>query len=111
MIASTESPGVYRSISLVHREEEQINEELLETIRQRTQSVVREETHEERNIQKSSVTETKLQETSNHIRLEQTEDVEELIRQKLQQSLGRISDQVYGRIEKRLQTERKRRGI
>lgn len=97
---------------MIHRENEQVlGEELLETIRQQTKVVVQEEGREEKHFVKNSVTETKLQETVNHIRMEQTEQVDELIRQKLQQSLGRISDQVYGRIEKKLQTERKRRGF
>jgi len=38
------------------------------------------------------------------------DQIEELVQQSVKRQIGDLSDQVYGKIEKKLQTERKRRG-
>ena len=95
---------------LVHKEEEQIrSEEILENIRMREQTK-REEYQKETTIHQNRITQNTVAETVNHIQMKQTDDIEELIRQNVKKQLGNLSDQVYGRLEKKLQTERKRRG-
>ena len=38
------------------------------------------------------------------------ENIEEIVKQNVKKQLNQLTDQVYGKIEKKLQTERKRRG-
>ena len=54
--------------------------------------------------------ETNVQQTVNRRNIQQIENIDEIVQQNVRKQLGKISDQVYGKIEKRLQTERKRRG-
>lgn len=97
-------------IGLVHKVEEQvITEELLNTIKERTVDNRKEETieHSTHNIVKN---EKSFQETVNSIQLNKQNNIEEIVQQNVQKQINRISDQVYGKIEKKLQSERKRRG-
>lgn len=99
-----------RQVEFVHKAEEQtLSEEMLEEIRLRERTR-KEERREETTIQQNRVTQKTVEEAVNHIQLRQTEDIEELIRQNVKKQLGNLSDQVYGKLERKLQTERKRRG-
>jgi hypothetical protein len=86
-----------------------VSEEMLEEIRLR-EWTRKEERREETTVQQNRVTQKTVEETVNHIQIRQTEDIEELIRQNMKKQLGNLSDQVYGRLERKLQMERKRRG-
>ena len=109
-LAETQKYTLDRQIELVHKTEEQgISEEMLEEIRLRERT--RREVHqEETTVQQNRITQRTVEETVNHIQMKQTEDIEALIRQNVKKQLGNLSDQVYGRLERKLQTERKRRG-
>lgn len=109
-LAETQRRSLSRQVELVHKAEEQvISEEMLEEIRLRERTR-KEEHREETTVQQNRVTQKTVEETVNHIQLRQTEDIEELIRQNMKKQLGNLSDQVYGRLERKLQMERKRRG-
>ena len=47
----------------------------------------------------------------NELRLHQNEDLERIISQNVSRQLGSLSEQVYGRLEKRMDAERRRRGL
>lgn len=101
----------FRSVSLQHKEEEQvINEEFLNTIRFQTQQTVREQTTENRMLREDKVVETNISQVTKQVTQQQIANMEELVQQNVKKQLGRLSDQVYGKLEKKLQTERKRRG-
>jgi len=99
-----------RAVEIVHKQAPpDISEELLERIEEnRLQQTVRNETSETVNT-----------ETAHHIDVKQVEkqivtrtneDITELVNRTLAKQMRTISDQVYRQMEKRLQTERSRRG-
>ena len=99
-----------QNVDFVHKVEEQIiTEELINTIRSQSIDNHREETIE-RNVMNISTTERQINEAVNNIRVTKQENIEELVQLNVKKQLNQISDQVYGKIEKKLQTERKRRG-
>ena len=101
----------YDRISLVHRkQEQQIDEELLESLRE-------ERTQNRQTIQNTQVIEQnrimqehQINTTTRNVTVEQHQDINELVREGVRKELGTISDKVYNQIERRLQSERKRRG-
>lgn len=96
---------------IVHKVDEQIiTEELLNTIRNRTEENKKEETVEHNQIHNINRTEKQINETVNQIRVNNQENIDEIVRQNVKKQLNQLTDQVYGKIEKKLQTERKRRG-
>ncbi len=101
----------FRQVDFVHKAEEQvISEELLETIRSRQQTTKKEEHTEERLLQQEQSTQTIVQDTVNRMQVNQIENIEELVQQSVRRQLGNLSERVYGKIEKKLAAERKRRG-
>lgn len=110
-LMTTQRELQFRQVDFVHKAEEQlIGEEILETIRNRQQTTRREEHSEERLLQQEKSTQTIVQDTVNHMQTRQMENIEELVQQSVRKQLNNLSDQVYGKIEKKLSTERKRRG-
>ena len=102
--------------NVIHRIEEQMTEEdvreLLEEYR-RNESVKQKVTHEA-----ATVTEIRTKEPARVIenaarpmdRVQQ-EEIEELVERRVRRQLGMISNEVYTRLEKRLRSEKARRGI
>ncbi len=101
----------FQNVTLVHKEEDRIiSEDVLNTLHQQTRETSQTETREQRNQLEQHVVETNVQQTVNRRNIQQIENIDEIVQQNVRKQLGKISDQVYGKIEKRLQTERKRRG-
>lgn len=101
----------FRQVDIVHKTEEQlVTEELLDTIRSQQQTVRREESREETTLQRNQINQTVVQDTINRTQMNQIENIDELVQQTVRKQMNRLSDQVYGKIEKKLATERKRRG-
>ena len=101
----------FRQVDFVHKAEEQvISEELLENIRSRQQTTKKEEHMEERLLQQEQSTQTIVQDTVNRMQVNQIGNIEELVQQSVRRQLGNLSERVYGKIEKKLAAERKRRG-
>lgn len=99
------------AVGLVHKVEEQIlTEELINEIKSQTVDNVREETREVNEIHSVNRTQKQINETVNRIQVNQQENIEELVKQNVKKQINQLTDQVYGKIEKKLQTERKRRG-
>jgi hypothetical protein len=101
----------FQTVSLVHKEEEQvITEELLNTVKFQTQQTVREQTVENKTITEDTFVETNVQKMVHQATTQQLAGMEALIQQNVKKQIGQLSDQIYGKLEKKLQTERKRRG-
>lgn len=117
-ISGTEPSRTFRQerrgseVSLVHKaSEHQINQEMLESLMEQNRitrgktQVTHEETRDH-NI----VSRTMHQETRQVVKKE-TEDLTELVEKGIRQQMGALSEQIYSRLEKRLQNEKKRRGF
>ena len=103
---------VFHNVSLVHKQEEElITEDVLDVIRQQTQETIRMQTVDKKNIQEHKLVENNVQQVTNQVTTQQIVNMEELVQENVRKQIGKISDQVYSKIEKRLQTERKRRGL
>lgn len=105
------SPAAPRSpVQFVHRQQaDQFTEELVERLEQRQTSAVKQEVttqtstqQTQEQLQHNTTTQTLVTQTS--------EDITALINRTLAKQMSLISDKVYHQMEKRLQTERYRRG-
>ncbi|MBQ3497391.1 MAG: hypothetical protein IJA73_04590 [Oscillospiraceae bacterium] len=98
------------SVSIVHKEmPADLTEELLERIEaQRTQSTVK--TVTEQDVTHRNTQEIDLTQVEKKVVTQTTEDITELVNRTLARQMRTISDQVYRQMEKRLQSERSRRG-
>lgn len=95
---------------IVHRTQEPpVSEELIELLSQRqTREVVRET--EQKAVTHEQVSETQFNNVQKQVVQRTTEDIAEMINRTLAQQIGSISEKVYGQMERRLQSERARRG-
>ncbi|MCD8130236.1 MAG: hypothetical protein LUE16_02980 [Lachnospiraceae bacterium] len=100
-----------QNISLVHRSlENQIDEEELRELLSENRLLQRdtnvtnrvEEVNREENV-------TVRQQTTN-TQYDEKEDIERLIQRGVQRQMGVLTDQIYSRLERRLENEKKRRG-
>lgn len=109
--ATAQAPaGPPPAVSFVHKQAQtQIDEELLEQLQTNTSRTVKTtDTSEVVTRQQSHQTEHLVQEQQ--LVTETTQDITALINRTLAKQMRTISDQVYHQMEKRLQTERSRRG-
>ena len=99
-----------QAVKIVHKEAPpQVTEELMEQLeQQRTQSTVKTVTNEE--ITRTQTHQVDLNQVEHKIVTQTTQDITELVNKTLARQMRTISDQVYRQMEKRLQTERSRRG-
>ena len=111
--ARSSGPPVSESrpkVPIVHkRQENQISEELLERLerqkKEETQKVVTEQV-----TTKENVVQREVLQMNQEVVAKTTEDITEMINRSLARQIGTISDRVYSQLERRLQTERARRG-
>lgn len=98
-------------ISMVYKTQNQIlEEEMLEELLEQTRRLQSETRIRETVEEHNQVVHTKtVQHTTQQI-LQETQDLTEMIQKGVQKQIGTISDQVYNRLEKRLQNEKRRRG-
>lgn len=100
-----------QQIEFVHKKEEQlINEELLEEIRTQSQKTIQNRETEETTMKNEREVHQVVQETVNKIQTNRVDNIEELVQQSVKRQLNQLSEQIYTKMEKKLQTERKRRG-
>ena len=100
-----------QQVELVHKVDEQlVKEELLEEIRQQNQNTVKTVQTEETSVQNHREIQQIVQDSINKIQVNRVDNIEEMVQQSVKRQLNNLSDQVYGKLEKKLQTERKRRG-
>ena len=101
------SPGAVR---IVHKQAApDISEEVLQRLEQRnTSEIVKTETNE--SVTRHNTSHTEISNEEHKVVQRTTEDITELVNRTLAKQMRTISDQVYRQMEKRLQTERSRRG-
>jgi len=101
------APGAVR---IVHKQTApDISEEILEQLEQRNnQTIVKTENNE--SVTRRNTSHTEISNEEHKVVQRTTEDITELVNRTLAKQMRTISDQVYRQMEKRLQTERSRRG-
>lgn len=98
-------------ISLVHKSvENQVDEELLQQLFEQNRTLSSKVRVTENEKVETQVNRTWVHEQTQNSLIKETEDLTELIQRGVQRQIGSISDQVYSKLEKRLQNEKKRRG-
>ena len=80
----------------------------MEQMEERTRSVVKTTTEEE--VTQRNIHQVDVKQIEHKVVAQTTEDITELVNRTLARQMRTISDQVYRQMEKRLQTERSRRG-
>lgn len=104
---------VENDISLIHRStENQLNEEMLQELLSQTRLLNRqtEVTQKEETSTQIVNRTVNHQEVHQRTLVEDTENINEMIREGVQRQINALSEQVYNKLEKRLQNERRRRG-
>lgn len=97
---------------IVHKQTENtLEEEMLEEIRGISRSAhVQQEQIKEQVVEKT-VSHEIINTRINEIQTRQNEELMRMITDKMQRQIGSISEQVYGKLEKRMDAERRRRGL
>lgn len=99
-------------LELLHKEQEStLDEELLEELRTISRQTMREEVHTNEQHNERSVVEQTVTNRVNALELRNEEELAELVSRNIKQQLRGMSDQVYRKLEKRMDSERRRRGI
>lgn len=97
-------------INFIHQQKTRMERELLEEILRELETQKSTNIKEETTIETEQIISNQIQKTKKEILVENQQIVEEMIHRNLQTNLHSISEQVYRDIEKRLLSERKRRG-
>lgn len=99
-------------VELLHRQNETtLEEEVLEEIRGLQRNVRVENQRVTERVAERNVTQEIVNSRVNELQTMQNEEIARLINEKVQRQLGDISEQVYGKLEKRMDAERRRRGF
>lgn len=99
-------------VELLHRQTETtLEEEVLEEIRGLNRSTKVENRQIREQISESNLTQEIVNNRVNEFQTRQNEELTRLIQERVQHQLGDISEQVYGKLEKRMDAERRRRGL
>lgn len=100
-------------VTLVHKQqtENEITEEIMEQLLNQNRVLENQTKVMEEVTQNSRTVERRVTNQTTHEVTQQTENLTEMISRGVQGRIGEITDQVYNRLEKRLQNERRRRGI
>ncbi len=99
----SEMPIVFR------RENNNFVEELVEMLeQQRTQNIQRQNVHED--VIRQNVSQTEVHEQNSNIVTHTAEDITEIVNRQMARQMNVLTDQVYRQMERKLQTERIRRG-
>ena len=101
------------TISFIHRSvENEISEEDLEEIREeirRNRETVQRTQSQEKTTETTNYTTTNT--VTNNVVEQNEEEIQRLINRTVRRQMDTITEKVYGRIEKQLQNERRRRGL
>ena len=108
-----QTQAIQEQVELLHKQNETIlNEELLEELENRNRKTMQSEvrTTTEETIETNHVTQLVTNKV-NELQLKQDQNIERIISQNVRQQLNTLSDQVFNKLEKRMDAERRRRGI
>lgn len=111
-VTRRDAPGTVTEEQLVHRQNETVfDEEFFDELKQQMQTnrIQTRESHE--TVRETRQVQEIVNNRVNELRLHQNEDLERIISQNVSRQLGSLSEQVYGRLEKRMDAERRRRGL
>ena len=110
---TVETPIDRETISFIHRSvENEISEGDLEEIRQeirRNRETTRRNVSEDRTAETTNYTTTNT--ITNNVIEQNEEEIQRMINRTVRRQMDTITEKVYGRIEKQLQNERRRRGL
>ena len=99
-------------VELVHKQqEESLEEAMLEQLRQIQRTTQIENVQIKEQVLEKNTTQEIINSHVNELQVRQNEELARLISEKVQKQLGNLSEQVYGKLEKRMDTERRRRGL
>lgn len=103
----------HNSIRLIHKQqtENDVSEEIMEQLKDQRRLIENRSMVTEEVTNSSKTVERRVTNQTTHEISQQTENLTELINRDVQGKIGDITDQVYSRLEKRLQNERRRRGF
>ena len=112
VVSEQTQPTIREKVNLTYKTDNQVevDEEVIQQLLQQSKSienrtkVLEEVTQKTQNVERRVVNQT-TKET-----IEQTENLTEMINRGVQTKISEIADQVYSKLERRLQNERKRRG-
>lgn len=98
-------------VTLVHRsQEQQMDEEFVQQMIEQNNKVNRTVHKQNETVTNYDTTERTYTNVNTQQIVEQTENVNELVRQGVQRELGALSEKIYHKLEKRLESEKRRRG-
>lgn len=105
--------AVREQVELFHKRNESVlNEELLEELENRNRTMTqRESSTSTEQIQEKSHVDQIVTNRVNELRIEQDQSIERIVSQNVRQQLDTLSEQVFSKLEKRMDAERRRRGI
>ena len=99
-------------MELIYKETEAgLDEELLEELRSRNRNFRETRETREEETQRQETVERTVTQRTNRFQTDHSEEIAQLVSRNLQQQIGILSDQIYGKMEKRLDAERRRRGL
>lgn len=102
----------FERISLIHRESRLLETgEALEELRRKNKELQRSFEEHENSVRTKQMTKTDGESVINRMTHNRQENVEELVNRSLERQLGALTDQIYSRFEKKLDSGRRRRGI
>ncbi len=104
---------VRQQVELFHKQNETaINEEILEELENRNRRTTQSETRTdvEQVQEKNQVTQIVTNKV-NELRIEQDQQIEQIVSQNVKQQLDHLSKEVFNKLERRMDSERRRRGI
>lgn len=107
----TEPSGLPKA-SILHKTVERgLDEEVLEELFRKQQKLVEKQETVTQTVTEQHITNEQLRHVTEERMVEELQDINEEMKKNLQRQMGEISEQVYNRLEKRLQSERRRRGF
>lgn len=112
-LSRKQTETVRQQVELFHKQNETaINEEILEELENRNQRTTQSETRTnvEQVQEKNQVTQIVTNKV-NELRIEQDQQIERIVSQNVKQQLDHLSKEVFNKLERRMDSERRRRGI
>lgn len=101
-----------KNVELFHKVAETgINEEVLEEIRNVNRNVTRSVEHRVENVQETEDVIRTVTNRVNEIELRQNDEISRMVANNVREQLGDLSEQVYRKLEKRMDSEKRRRGL
>lgn len=100
-----------QEVSLIHKKSEtEISQDVLEKVMQESHTKRQKKLVEENTVTEKNEFHNILNQTNSAVTIENKESMEQLVQKGVQKQLGILSEEVYMKLEKKLQNERKRRG-